>query len=77
VLNVERRDLDATWLDLAGLAAAEGCRNVRITDYHASVLGIAASELKSHEGYCVRMNALPLCQPVPELQFNLLFCDIF
>lgn len=77
VLNVELPDHGATSLDLAGLAAAEGCRNVRITDYHASVLGIAGSELTSHEDYCLRMNVLPLCQPVPELQFNLLFCDIF
>lgn len=77
VLDVELPGREATWRDLAGLAAAEGCRSVRITDHHASMLGLAGSELTSHEGYSVRMCALPLNQPVPQLQFNLLFCDIF
>jgi hypothetical protein len=77
VLNMEMPGCGATRADLAGLAAAEGCGNVRMTEYHASMLGIAASELTSHEDYCVRMSALKLCQPVPDLQFNLLFCDVF
>ena len=67
----------ATPLDLAGLAAAECCREVRITGHHASALGIPEAELTSHENYCVRMTAKPLGQAPPPMQFNLLFCDIF
>lgn len=63
--------------DLAGLAAAEGCPSVRIADHHASRLGIAAAELTDHENYRIRMTALPLNNRIPDLQFNLAFCDIF
>lgn len=77
VLNVQVADDQPAWLDLAGLAAAEECRNIRITDYHASVVGIPGEQLTSHEDYRLRMTARALNQAVPNCQFNLLFCDIF
>ena len=77
VLGLDACSAAACRDDLAHLARAEQCSCVRITRAHASMLAIAESELAAHDGYWVRMLARPLCQPVPNLEFNLLFCDIF
>ena len=77
ILNIELLEKTPVKTDLAALASIESCKKIRITDYHANLLGIPLSELFSHEDYCVRMHVLPLSQSVPDLQFNLLFCDVF
>lgn len=77
LLHAEVADPATARMDLAGLAAAEQCRGVRLTERHAALLGLASAELHDHEGYCLRMMARPLCTPVPEMDFNLLLCNIF
>ena len=77
LLHTDVADPATARMDLAGLVAAEQCCQVRLTERHATLLGLAPAELRDHEGYCLRMLARPLCASVPELDFNLLLCDIF
>ena len=53
-----------------------GLTEVRLTKYHAALLGIPDAELRPHEGYVVRFYGFPLTREVPDIQFNLLLSDV-
>ena len=62
---------------LASLAIGLGLTGVRLTRYHAALLGIADADLTSHEGYVVRCFGFALAQEVPNIRFSLLLSDVF
>jgi hypothetical protein len=62
---------------LADLANALGLSEVRLTRYHAALLGIPDIDLTSHKGYVVRFFRFPLAERVPDVRFSLLLSDVF
>ncbi len=62
---------------LAHIAHAMGRPEVRLTRYHAALLGIPDADLTPHEGYVVRLFGFPLAEEVPDIRFSLLLSDVF
>jgi len=62
---------------LADFANAQGLPEVRLTRYHAALLGIPEADLTPHEGYVVRFFGFPLAEEVPDIRFSLLLSDVF
>jgi GNAT superfamily N-acetyltransferase len=62
---------------LAHLANDLGLSEIRLTRYHAALLGIPDAELTPHEGYVVRFFGFPLVEEVPDIRFSLLLSDVF
>jgi len=50
---------------------------VRLTRYHAALLGIPDADLAPHEGYVVRFFGFPLAEELPDIRFSLLLSDVF
>jgi hypothetical protein len=62
---------------LARFARSAGSTAVRLTEYHARLVGIPWRELAPHENYSVRMTCRELTESVPTIRFSLLLSDVF
>jgi hypothetical protein len=62
---------------LAHFANGLGLLEIRLTRYHAALLGIPDADLTPHEGYVVRFFGFPLAEEVPDIRFSLLLSDVF
>jgi hypothetical protein len=77
VLDVAFQRREGAVALLAGFAATLGLSTVRLTRYHASLLGIPDSELTSHDNYVVRCLGFPLAGELPDIRLSLLLSDVF
>lgn len=59
------------------LALSLGARAVRLTTFHANVLGVPEDALVPHEGYIARLMARTTCGETPDVHFSLLLSDAF
>lgn len=62
---------------LARFAKGLGLSTVRLTRYHAALMGIPDAEIAPHEGYVVRCFGFPLATELPDIRFSLLLSDVF
>jgi hypothetical protein len=62
---------------LARFANGVGLSEIRLTRWHAALLGIPDADLTPHEGYVVRFFGFPLAQEIPDIRFSLLLSDVF
>jgi hypothetical protein len=62
---------------LARCAQGLGLTDVRLTRYHAALLGIEDGDLAPHDGYVIRFLGFPLAEEIPEIRFSLLLSDVF
>ncbi len=77
VLDVCGEQGQAPAAHLAELARMLGLAEIRLTKYHAALLGIPESGLISHESYVVRFFGLSLVKELPEIRFSLMLSDVF
>jgi hypothetical protein len=75
-LGTRRPHIEASG-PLGAFARSQGADEVRLTEYHAVLANIHASELRSHAGYVVRMTACTLAADLPKMRFSLLLSDVF
>jgi hypothetical protein len=62
---------------LAQFANGMGFSEIRLTGYHAALLGVPDADLTPHEGYVVRFFGFPLAGEIPDIRFSLLLSDVF
>ena len=77
LLDVETPQFSDVWIQIAALANSLGLTEIRLTRYHAELIGVSASSLVSHQGYVVRFYVFPIAQTVPPIRLNLLLSDVF
>lgn len=77
LLDVWVKEVQDAATCLAMFARGLGFTEVRLTRYHAALLGIPDGDLISHDGYVVRFFGYPLAEELPDIRFSLLLSDVF